>query len=352
MNAVVNKINRQELYFKKANLMIKPFELLKTEHEMIIMTLNEFKRRYGDIDEFDFIEKLADNCMTYSSYGNLNYEDPVAHIDDEYIEYYYEQQKVKRRYKMLLMVYVGKDEYVEGEEMLEKESWVKQKWLRKKINIIDNKYNRIFGFVIMNSRPSLCKLKKRHPYGNMMSIPIICGNPFSKLIKKGGMGAYLMLFCIMYAKHIGKNKIVLEVSNHKATIPISEPNVIDNIPNEKYETDDFFWKILSTEKCMNQWDYMGKLDSDADEDTWKATPLQDRMYGGRLYQIGKSSTAGLYHLYERWGFVENPILNTVYKCFDISPLPSMELDIEKYSMDILYRSIILKERIFEESEIY
>ena len=37
------------------------------------------------------------------------------------------------------MVYIGEDEYASGKEMLEKESWVKQKWLRKKINIKDGR---------------------------------------------------------------------------------------------------------------------------------------------------------------------------------------------------------------------
>ena len=349
MEALVKKINHQQLFFKKVNLMIRPFELLKTEHDMEIMTIKTFKKRFGAIDEYDLIEKLADNSVTYSSNGNLNYENPVAQIDEEYIEYYYEQLKRKRRYKMLLMVYIGEDEYASGGEMLEKESWAKQRWLRKKINI-QNKYNRIFGFVIMNEKPSLCKLKKTHPYGNMMSIPIICGSPFSKLTKKRGMGAYLMLFCIMYAKEKKKTKIILEVTNHEATIPISEPNVIDNEVDDDDETDDFFWKILSTRKRMNRWDYMGELDDDADEEEWDDIPLEDRMYGGRLYQKGKEATAGLYNLYERWGFVENPLLNTVYKCFDISPLPSMEICIEKNTMDILYRSIIVGENIFPQSK--
>ena len=127
MDAIVKKINQKSFLFKRVNLPIKPFEILKTEYEMEIMTVKAFKKRYGPIDEFDFIEKLSDNCITYSSNVNLNYENPVEQINDEYIEQYYELLKRKRRYKMLLMVYIGEDEYASGKEMLEKESWVKQK---------------------------------------------------------------------------------------------------------------------------------------------------------------------------------------------------------------------------------
>ena len=38
-------------------------------------------------------------------------------------------------------------------------------------------------------------------------------------------------------------------------------------------------------------------------------------YGGINYQKGKESTIKLYNWYKKYGFNENHLLNTFYKCF-------------------------------------
>jgi len=354
MEKLVKKINKKTLHLKKPKISIKPFEMLKTEYEMEIMTLKRFEKLYGEIDEFDLIEKLTQNCTTYSSNLNLNYEDPVEQVDDEYIEYYMGLMKKKRRYKLLLMVYVGEHEYVSNCAWrgILSESSTKQRWLKKQICIKGQPCNRIYGFVIVNQRPCHCKLKREHPYGRMLSIPIICGSPFSKLTNKGGVGAYLMLFAVLYAKEKNLNKIILEVTNHEASIPISEPNILNNeVDEEDYEADNFFWKIPKTKKCQGLWDYMTPVDEDEDQEKWDEIPLEDRVYGGRLYQEGKEATAGLFcKIYEKWGFTENPLLNVVYKCFDISPLPAMELDLKEHGMEKIYKAMIAGMNVFPQSE--
>ena len=114
--------------------------------------------------------------------------------------------------------------------------------------------------------------------------------------------------------------------------------------------EDFFWKIPKNKKCLQSWDYMTAVDEDEDQEFWDKIPLKDRVYGGRLYQEGKEATAGLFcKVYERWGFTENPLLNIMYKCFDISPLPSMELDLNIRSMGEIYRAIIVGEDVFPQS---
>ena len=51
-------------------------------------------------------------------------------------------------------------------------------------------------------------------------------------------------------------------------------------------------------------------------------------YGGMLYKRGRLSTRGLYtRVYTRYGFIENPKLNTDLLCFGVDALPSMEFNI-------------------------
>ena len=348
---MVQKINRKVIHLKKPHISVKPFELLKTEYELEIMTVNRFKKLYGKMDNEFILEKLTQNCTTYSSNVNLNYENPVEQVDEDYITYYFNLMKKKRRYKLLLMVYVGSHDYVSDCALagLKKESWTKQKWLKEQISVQDNQCNRIFGFLFLNQKPCHCNLGKKHPYSRMLSIPIICGSPFSKLTDKGGLGGYLMLFCALYAREKKINKIILEVTNHEATIPISEPNVLNNEVSDD-DGEDFFWKIPKNKKCLQSRDYMTAVDEDEDQEFWDKIPLRDRVYGGRLYREGKEATAGLFcKVYERWGFTENPLLNIMYKCFDISPLPSMELDLNIRSMREIYRAIIVGEDVFPQS---
>ena len=48
-------------------------------------------------------------------------------------------------------------------------------------------------------------------------------------------------------------------------------------------------------------------------------------YGGYYYKLGKDSSKRLIEFYERFGFVEEPALNTEFKCFNECPFPSMIL---------------------------
>ena len=61
MERLVEKINKKTIHLKKPKLSIKPFEMLKTEYEMEIMTLKRFEKLYGEIDEFDLIDLFEIN---------------------------------------------------------------------------------------------------------------------------------------------------------------------------------------------------------------------------------------------------------------------------------------------------
>ena len=96
---------------------------------------------------------------------------------------------------------------------------------------------------------------------------------------------------------------------------------------------------------------MAEIDSDEDDSDWEYFEEEDREYGGEFYKDGKDSTAGLYcKVYERWGFVEDPDLNVKYKCFDITPLPSMVLTLGDKPNEKMYRVLINKEDIFPQSD--
>ena len=78
-------------------------------------------------------------------------------------------------------------------------------------------------------------------------------------------------------------------------------------------------------------------DSDEDESTDLIREINERdndsyfnlyKYGGLLYKKGKLSTKGLYtKVYTRYGFTENPEINTKEYCFGLDALPSMEFNI-------------------------
>ena len=75
--------------------------------------------------------------------------------------------------------------------------------------------------------------------------------------------------------------------------------------------------------CNEEWDYNG-----LDEKFWG--------YNGDQYKKGKNTTKDLYcSFYEKHGFIEKSELNTKSKCFEMDPLPSMEIDLDKHSIDDL-----------------
>ena len=93
-------------------------------------------------------------------------------------------------------------------------------------------------------------------------------------------------------------------------------------------------------KCLNDWR----------NKTGFTCPTCDELrYGGVRYIRGKDSTKGLFcKAYEQWGFLEDASYNTYYKCFDISPLPSMVLDLNDPTRSIpnLYKALIDGEEIY------
>ena len=77
-------------------------------------------------------------------------------------------------------------------------------------------------------------------------------------------------------------------------------------------------------------------DNDDDDDD-EPFNLEKYKYGGIKYLKGKNQHPDLYcAFYEKHGFRENPELNTKYKCFDIDPLPSMEIKLKGEDHDSIH----------------
>ena len=80
-----------------------------------------------------------------------------------------------------------------------------------------------------------------------------------------------------------------------------------------------FEPLYKNVDIFQDWDYDGK-----DPEIYG--------YGGKRYLEGKKSMMKLYSWYVKRGFIENMYLNTHYKYFDMTPLPSMEFQLDKWSM--------------------
>ena len=68
-------------------------------------------------------------------------------------------------------------------------------------------------------------------------------------------------------------------------------------------------------------------------------------YGGLNYQKGKESTIKLYNWYEKYGFIENHLLNTFYKCFEMAPLPAMEFNIRRFPFDFVCKAFLENKKL-------
>ena len=74
-----------------------------------------------------------------------------------------------------------------------------------------------------------------------------------------------------------------------------------------------------------------------DDDEEEPFNVDKYRYGGENYQKGKEQKPKLYcAFYEKHGFRENPALNTQYKCFDIDPLPAMEIKLKGEGSDSIH----------------
>ena len=70
-------------------------------------------------------------------------------------------------------------------------------------------------------------------------------------------------------------------------------------------------------------------------------------YGGTRYLEGRDSMPHLYCWYQKYGFIENPLLNTYYKYFTMTPLPAMEFNLTNYSLNTICRVFLEKKYLIK-----
>tara|TARA_Y100000389_G_scaffold82016_1_gene78617 strand:- start:136 stop:660 length:525 start_codon:yes stop_codon:yes gene_type:complete len=87
----------------------------------------------------------------------------------------------------------------------------------------------------------------------------------------------------------------------------------------RYSVDEEYIRI-----CVSEYLYDDEDDEDRDLPTIVLDD-EERSYGGYYYRIGKKDNIALFNYYEKFGFKEDPKVNTELKCFSEIPFPSMIL---------------------------
>jgi len=215
-----------------------------------------------------------------------------------------------------------------------------------------NPFNRIHGYVVLENHPGKPRKKKT------VCINIICTSKFSD---QKGLGSWLMEVVMDLAKKGKYKNIVLEVGNQEATTK-EDDMAESSSANEEEEEEE---EEASDEEEEEEEDYEDLIDVVTNQ-LWRKTVRHDKesrepvylldedyireimsdyiydeiseseeyqfeedddediySYGGYYYQKGKRECSQLMKFYERYGFKEDPKVNTEWKCFTQTPLPAM-----------------------------
>ena len=86
---------------------------------------------------------------------------------------------------------------------------------------------------------------------------------------------------------------------------------------------------------------------------WDYQNKDAKIYGyvGERYLKGRDNTKELYCWYQKYGFIENPHLNTHCKYFGMTPLPAMELNLSNYKLKKLCM-VFLDNKYLIEPKLY
>ena len=127
--------------------------------------------------------------------------------------------------------------------------------------------------------------------------------------------------------------------------------------NVKYNERDNKKELVKKVLEFEFWKYDKYIDPYENEDCKTPWSIYDNLdyteygYNGINYHEGRDSTKDLYcKFYEKHGFRENEELNTELKCFTYDPLPSMELDLSKYTLENLLKVFFERKYLIQPSE--
>ncbi len=302
------------------------------ECDFVTMTLKQFLVTYADaiceyIEDDDYFSDVVIKNHKYEIMCLVDVSDVKKHTMDDKM-----RQSLRRA----------------GKERREK---IKDKYHYK------NPFNRIHAYAILEN---VNKDQVKHT----MCINVICTSHFSD---QKGLGTFLMNYLIQKAQLCGFKNIILEAGNQEATTKmedmdgLSEESYDDEEEDEEEEDeeeedeeeedeeeedvdyDDLIMIIKDNlwKKCVRHdetgpiynidEEYIGVIIADYLYDTESEfedfeIPNDDIYgYGGYYYTKGKNASKRLIDFYQRFGFKEDPRLNTEYKCFGECPYPSMIL---------------------------
>lgn len=295
----------------------------KTKADIQPMTLNTFLQEY------------TDECGDWFDTDSFQ----------EYVEMINEESNQITDTQILCMVDVSGDKVSTMGPVKKKQYRKAGKFRRERMQ---SKYHYINP---MNRIHAYCIIK-HNPGGkqNTIAINVICTSCYSD---QKGLGAYLIESIKKTAKQSGYHSVVLEVVNEcactKEDYQVANGEIeSEESEEESGEEDDYYNEI--TEEVANQFwkkcvrhtegelavhsideEYIltcvsNYLEKDEDKDKKEINPVLDDeefSYGGYYYKLGKQSNIQLFQYYESFGFLEDPKVNTEWKCFSETPFPSM-----------------------------
>ena len=220
--------------------------------------------------------------------------------------------------------------------------------LDAKYSYVNNPFNRIHGYVIVEHSPGLSD-------SHTLAINAFCSSNFSDI---KGIGSYMMKTLIAAAKETGYLDIVLEVgSDQMEERDSSDDEESDEECDEECDEesdDEYINRILGDNISEQLWkksvrhnqgvpyysfskDYIRNIIEDylngELEETEQYIPeiVDDEEYGynGYYYHKSKRHSKKLMRYYEHFGFKEDAEVHHKLKCFSILPFPAMRLPLNE-----------------------
>ena len=349
---------------------INPINELKKHNNLSIITLDRFVEKYEnevadfidsltlELDEEDDLinkviaRELAFKCLYFNEkykYGDYNVSDDYIY---DILEDYFD--KNEELHNIILAVDTSdKTSYISPaiKQLMRKKSSKEKRRLLRRYSY-DNPFHRIHGFFITKDNPCKCPpiIKSKTP--SIISLSVICANPFSSKSGIKAVGSYLLCFFLYLYKFLNYDYAILEVANDHAIMS-------DYLEEEDYLEEDLYEltnielqdilidfglrktgkkeklveKILEYQElqesklCGLSYEERLKKEEDIDEDE-----LDEYSYGGINYHQGRDEQRNLYcNFYEKAGFKEDPEINTKWNCFTNIPYPCMKLNFKKKS---------------------
>ena len=357
------------------------------KNNLEIMYLEDFLRIYNKSRTVfslkDLIVKMEIICSTIGKNGHLEYQ-----VSDECIEEKLSRHYNDKKYDIIMLIDKRNIlDYASADQMkkIERAGGKKRKARLLDRYTYENPLNRIHGFVIYDKNPGPPSLNKGE---RALSIEIIGSNPYCSMNGFKGVGANLLLYIVIMGKIHKFDKIILEIANDRVEFD-NECNIndcgendnnkkaeerrrLENMTRKKLKKIAKYYKLAlgglklhiinrilwyeeyseSESESYSESESDSESDSESESNSWhfhEFEPLYQDIdlynawsyqgkdpkiygYGGERYIKGKNSTKELYCWYQKYGFLENKYLNTHQKYFDMTPLPSMELNLEKHKL--------------------